>query len=120
MKYVIDAKIEKGQPRLRVLDADTGAVHMEWSLTRVNKMLEEGEIPQKDFLHPERYGMKLLIRNLFLLSCIESLNDCDDEYANEYETTDSNVNNVVPMKDLKKKSKTDHAEWYFGIRAFPV
>ena len=58
MKYVIDAKIEKGQPRLRVLDADTGAVHMEWSLTRVNKMLEEGEIPPKDFLHPERYGMK--------------------------------------------------------------
>ncbi len=116
MKYVIDAKIEKGQPRLRVLDADTGAVHMEWSLTRVNKMLEEGEIPPKDFLHPERYGMKLLIRNLFLLSCIESINDGDNESGKP----DSNVNNVVPMKDLKKKFQADHAEWHFGIKAFPV
>ncbi|MFK8068070.1 MAG: hypothetical protein AB8D52_07485 [Gammaproteobacteria bacterium] len=73
MKYVVDASLENGQPRLRVLDADTGVVHIEWSLTRVNQMFDEGEIDPDDFLHPERYGMGLLVKNLFLLSCVESM-----------------------------------------------
>ena len=55
----------------------------------------------------ERYGMKLLIRNIFLLSCIESMNNCGNECANKCERTDSNVNKIEPMKDLKKKPQAE-------------
>lgn len=108
MKYFVDARLENGRPHLRVLDAETGVVHMEWSLTRVNQMLEEGEIPKEDFLHPERYGMNLLLKNLFLLSCIESMDACEQQGCR----TDQNL-------DLKKSHSND-ADWHFGFKVEPV
>jgi hypothetical protein len=116
MQYAVDARIEKGQPRLRVLDATTGEVHMEWSLTRVNEMLEEGEIPPKDFLHPERYGMKLLLKNLFLLSCIESM---DGEHNNNGKAC-SLSQNVVEISERRKILQDSQTEWQFGIKAHPI
>ncbi len=112
MKFVIDAKMEKGQPRLRVLDAETGSVHMEWSLTRVNEMLEEGEIPPKDFLHPERYGMNLLLKNLFLLSCIESMSVSNNNGWHS--------DNKILEKDIIKNPHANDSDWYFRIKVGPV
>ena len=114
MQYAVDARIEKGQPRLRVLDPVTGKVHMEWSLTKVNEMLEEGEIPPNDFLHPQRYGMKLLLKNLFLLSCIESMNS-----NTEAREICSNTQNVAPMT-RHRKQQSGHLDWLFGIKANPI
>ena len=111
MKYVVDARFENGKPRLRVLDAETGTVHLEWSLTRVNKMLDEGEIPPEDFLHPERYGMNLLLKNLFLLSCIESFS----------ESGDCHLFTANPVKKLpNKKTETRDSMWHFSYKMRPV
>jgi hypothetical protein len=104
MKYVVDAKIEKGQPCLRILDAETGKVYLEWSLTRINRMFEEGEIPPDDFLHPERYGMNLLLKNLFLLSCIESF---------------SKKNHKLCINKTIQDSQHNDSEWHFGIKIGP-
>lgn len=71
MHYVVEASLNQGKPRLRIVDALSGKTRLEWSLVKVNEMLETGEIKQEDFLKPERYGMNLLLKNLFLLSCIE-------------------------------------------------
>jgi|GEM_PF-3067710 len=115
MKYVVDARFENGIPRLRVLDAETGTVHLEWSLTRVNKMLEEGEIPPEDFLHPKRYGMNLLLKNLFLLSCIESINN---DHLQKREAS-SNKIHIAPVES-EKQSSHKNFKWHFGIKMNPV
>ncbi len=73
MQYVVEASLKRGKPRLRVIDAATGQTRLEWGLVKVNEMLETGEISQEEFLRPERYGMKLLVKNLFLLSCADGL-----------------------------------------------
>ncbi len=112
MKYVVDARLEKGQPRLRVLDADTGVVHMEWSLTRVSQMLDEGEIDPNDFLHPERYGMRLLLKNLFLLSCIESM--ANNENREKVSRSDQDSERCL----LTARSKD--SDWYFSINVKPI
>lgn len=78
MQYVVEASLNKGQPRLRVIDARTGQTRLEWGLVKVNEMLESGEIKQEDFLKPERYGMNLLLKNLFLLSCADGLSTRTD------------------------------------------
>ncbi len=116
MQYAVDAKIENGQPRLRVLDARTGQVYMEWSLTRINEMLEHGEIEQQDFLHPERYGMNLLLKNLFLLSCIESMSTCNSAPKEQHSDSD----NIVPLENIRQKSQANDLEWSFGIKINPI
>ncbi len=73
MRYVVEARYINSQPRLRVLDADSRTVYLEWSLTKVQEMLDSGEIEQDEFLKPERYGMNLLVKNLFLLACVENM-----------------------------------------------
>lgn len=106
MKYIVDARFENGKPRLRLLDGATGEVRLEWALTRVNEMLQEGEIPREDFLHPERYGMQLLVKNLFLLSCLESMSDqgCQDNRRRSHQ----------------RQRESDAADWHFSIKAEPV
>lgn len=116
MQYAVDAKIEKGQPRLRVLDPKTGQVYMEWSLTRINEMLDQGEIEQKDFLHPERYGMNLLLKNLFLLSCIENMNSCNGTTAPQCKDS----HNVLPLEKVRQTSQSNNLEWNFGIKVNPI
>lgn len=116
MQYAVDAKIENGQPRLRVLDARTGQVYMEWSLTRINEMLDHGEIEQKDFLHPERYGMNLLLKNLFLLSCIENMSAGNNSAGSQC----SDSHNVVPLNKVRQKPQAKTLEWNFGIKVNPI
>lgn len=113
MKYVIDANIKNGRPRLRVLDADTGRVHMEWSLTRISRMLDEGEIDPDDFLHPERYGMNLLLKNLFLLSCMENMTEC-----RQNKNVPASVK--TPQASSEDKSYRNTTQWNFVIKANPI
>lgn len=113
MQYAVDARIENGQPRLRVLDASTGQVCMEWSLTRINEMLDQGEIEQNDFLHPERYGMNLLLKNLFLLSCIENMNNCGSKANNKC----VKPHTVEPEQHSQPNKKL---AWNFEIKVNPI
>lgn len=73
MRYVVDARISNGKPSLRVIDAVTGAVRLQWTLGKINRMFAENRIPEEEFLRPERYGMNLLVKNLFLISCAQEL-----------------------------------------------
>ncbi len=107
MKYIVDARFENGKPRLRLLDGMTGAVRLEWALTRVDEMLREGEIPREDFLHPERYGMQLLVKNLFLLGCLESMSSQSDQCRA--------VNQLH-----SKRVQSDVSDWHFSLKAEPV
>ena len=73
MQFLVDARYVNHQPRLRVLNADTGEVLLQWQLQQVREMFDNGEVPEEDFLNPQKYGMKLLVKNLFLLACAQKL-----------------------------------------------
>ena len=44
----------------------------------VENMIEQGDFKREEFLKPERYGMKLLLKNLFLLACSEKMKNAVD------------------------------------------
>ena len=73
MRYQVEARYINNQPRLRVLDAATGTVFIEWNMQMLENMMEEGEFKREEFLQPERYGMKLLVKNLFWLAWSEKM-----------------------------------------------
>lgn len=70
MSYHIDASLHGGQPRLVILDADSGAVRLAWDGPA-------GTAPAAP--HPsepeeaELAALKGLFRELFLLSCADRL-----------------------------------------------
>ena len=69
MQYVINARLINGVPQLRVIDRTSGQVKMRWKLEQIKEMFESGEIQETEFLQPEKYGMNLLVKNLFLIAC---------------------------------------------------
>jgi len=58
MRYEIDAWLEEGEPRLRILDADSGTVRMAWD---------------SDAEHGRDPALKALFRELMLLSALQRL-----------------------------------------------
>ncbi|MDX1250861.1 MAG: hypothetical protein IDH49_01135 [Gammaproteobacteria bacterium] len=65
MRYIIDAWLEDGDPRLSIRDADTGAVRMQWDYER-----------PRDAVARERAASKALqglFRKLMLLSCADRI-----------------------------------------------
>ncbi|MDX1519532.1 MAG: hypothetical protein R3318_05370 [Gammaproteobacteria bacterium] len=73
MHYVVKASLNNGIPQLSVIDLATGRVRLCWRLEKIQEMFDRGEILQEEFLQPEKYGMKLLLRNLFLIACAQEL-----------------------------------------------
>lgn len=73
MLYVVNARLVNGSPELRIINPHTGHVRMRWRMEKIEEMFESGEIRREEFLQPEKYGMKLLLKNLFLIACSESL-----------------------------------------------
>ena len=73
MYYLVDARYINHQPQLRVLSAETGQVILQWRLEQVTDMFHNGEIAEEDFLQPKKYGLQLLVKNLFLLACAEAM-----------------------------------------------
>lgn len=66
MSYDIDASLEKGEPRLHIIDADSGSVRLAWHYKR---NVEERTSAQAQL---EEVAIKELFRELFLLSCLGS------------------------------------------------
>lgn len=56
MNCRIDAWLERGKPCIKITDADSGRVCMQWSL--------HGDRPPEDALHG-------IVRELFLLACVD-------------------------------------------------
>lgn len=64
MRVLIEAKLIAGTPHLRLLDADTGALRLDWRL--------DAPSTPTDFTTPcctSRSGIQQLFRQLFLLAC---------------------------------------------------
>ncbi len=77
MQYVIEARLENGEPELSVIDRLSGHVKLRWRLERIHEMFDSGEIKREEFLQPEKYGMQLLLKNLFLIACAQNLEACE-------------------------------------------
>jgi len=73
MQYVVSASLQNGKPQLRVVDLETGRVRICWKLEKIQEMFESGEIKREEFLQPQKYGMNLLLKNLFLIACNQNL-----------------------------------------------
>lgn len=74
MQYVVRASFKDGKPQLSVIDLDTRRVCFRWKLEKIQEMFESEEIKQEEFSQPQKYGMNLLLKNLFLISCTRDLN----------------------------------------------
>ncbi|MCG8324490.1 MAG: hypothetical protein MI673_03160 [Thiotrichales bacterium] len=67
MHYIVQASMNKGVPQLCVIESGTGQVRLRWKLEQIQDMFDNNEIRQEEFLQPEKYGMNLLVKNLFLI-----------------------------------------------------
>ena len=73
MQYVVNASIENGTPQLKVIDLQSGQVRLRWKMEKIQEMFDTGEIKREEFLQPDKYGMGLLLKNLFLIACAQDL-----------------------------------------------
>ncbi len=69
MKFVVRASYQDNQPTLQVLDLDSGRICLRWRPEAIQGMFDTGVIDKQEFLQPDKYGMQLLLDNLFLISC---------------------------------------------------
>lgn len=70
MRFTIEAGLAQGVPRLRIFDADSGALRLQWRYHPVPARSEEDEragCDQHDCA--ARAHLHSLMRDLFLLSC---------------------------------------------------
>ncbi len=68
MSYRIDAWLEKGEPRLGVVDAYTGEVRQLWHLHKIGIPAGRRNFPMSGPME-----MHQLVKTLFLLGCAEDI-----------------------------------------------
>src|SRR3569832_2423871 len=70
MRFTIEAELLQGEPRLRIFDADSGALRLHWRYrpTLVHTDAEQTE-NNDDQANTTRAKQHALMRELFLLSC---------------------------------------------------
>lgn len=73
MNCTIDAWLENGEPRLRIVDADSGAVRLEWSCADAAGPCDGAPVCTRDHHCPARAALHGLINELFLLACVDCL-----------------------------------------------
>src|SRR3569832_2327235 len=70
MRFTIEAELLQGEPRLRIFDADSGALRLHW---RYRPTLVRADAEQTvccdDHACAARANLHALMRELFLLSC---------------------------------------------------
>lgn len=69
MAFILDAWLEQKNPRLRIVDAGSNVVVLDWNESVLRPLLDSGEICPKDFNNPCKSEIQGLIRELFLLAC---------------------------------------------------
>ncbi len=75
MPFVIDAWLERREPRLRVLDRKTGVVLRQWDAEALRKWCDSGEFCLEDLQYSDPAELKRLVSELFLCGCVEDLLD---------------------------------------------
>ncbi len=68
MSHAIHAWLERGEPRLGIIDTDTGRIRQLWRLSRL-----EPEPAQQAPVTPVHNGTQHLARELFLIGCCEAI-----------------------------------------------
>lgn len=68
MSHAIHAWLERGEPRLGIIDTETGSIRQLWRLSRI----EPGPAQQAP-APPAKTGTQQLARELFLISCCETI-----------------------------------------------
>jgi len=74
MTYMIDAWLERPDPYLRVTHKLTGIRIIDWKTEQIREMLDCGALCPDDFSDGRR-SPKELVRELFLLACLEGNNE---------------------------------------------
>ena len=69
MAFILDAWLEQKSPRLRIVDAGSNVVVLDWNESILRPLLDNGELCAKDFNNPCKNEIQRLIRGLFLLAC---------------------------------------------------
>lgn len=69
MTYILDARLEQAEPRLRVTQGASGRVLIDWGADRVRGLLERGDLVPADFCARGEIEQQEVVRELFLLSC---------------------------------------------------
>ena len=71
MHFRIEAELLQGEPRLRIFDADSGALRLQWRYRNaLFQACGERRICDEDHLCAARANLRTLMRDLFLLSCV--------------------------------------------------
>lgn len=74
MRYVVNAGFCDGKPRLRVVDATSGEVRVEWFLEKSRDPVQEDATALPETCPGEQHnGMQSLLKNLFLIACRDDL-----------------------------------------------
>lgn len=71
MSYLITAWLERGEPRLGIVSAQSGAIKQQWRLDRITG--ESGGSRWRAHHHAGFPGMQQLVRELFLIGCAEEI-----------------------------------------------
>lgn len=79
MRYVVEAGFCNGKPRLRVVDADSGEVRVEWFLEPSRDPVRKDTAAFPQTRPAEQHnGMQSLLKNLFLIACSDDLDRSRD------------------------------------------
>lgn len=73
MRYLIDAWLDEGDPRLQITDADSGAVRLQWSYHRTHPCSGMEQGCSEDPPCPGCSALHCLVNHLFLLACADKL-----------------------------------------------
>lgn len=89
MAYLIDAWLDGGVPHLRICDAQTGAVRLDWTRDKtVNGESQDSNTDQA--LNPDRIAreaLQRLFKELILLSCAAKLGSTHEWSSLEFGDT---------------------------------
>ncbi len=75
MSYQINAWLEHGEPRLGIVNAQTGVIQQLWRLSKISSPRGEPvrEVLRKELPHRQQPGIQQLTKELFLLGCAEDI-----------------------------------------------
>jgi hypothetical protein len=76
MRYLIDAWLDEGDPHLRIIDADSGSIRLNWVYPRSAIQDVEHDCNDKSPCGGCS-ALHCLLNHLFLLSCIDKLHSCE-------------------------------------------
>lgn len=120
MSYLINAWLEHGEPRLGIVDAQTGVVQQLWQLSKIGG---SGAKPvRRDISRIKSSGIQQLTKELFLMGCVEDISlmqrvrtrdiggtclgcdQCTDQYADQHARQATADSNIVYLDLINRRS----------------